>query len=113
MSDIFYAVNQLNFEQKVQLMKDAKEICYAWRSDVLKSVQRQPYESTFENMIAKVDKDTFIFFIVREFEFKPEDGPSLEIGYRTMGRGYDYFLWINADIKYLDTFVKKYQLKKM
>ena len=116
--DIFYNINELSFKKKIELLKDAKETCFNWWTDVLdcsKSFARQRVEMSFEEAIRKCNEHTFFTFIHRRgFEGWKErneimDGWRLEVGYRTMTSP-DYFLWINCEEDQVDKLAKKYKL---
>lgn len=108
--DIFYDIYNLSFKKKVQLLREAKELCYEWWADILdcdKSWSREKIEISFEEAMKKCDKETHFVFIHRR-GYKNWDW-RLEIGYRSMTTP-DYFLWIEVKEDKIDELVKKYKL---
>lgn len=100
-----YKTRELTLEQKRDLCYRAKEKCDRWWTDILdcsKSFCRQSIEMSFEDIMAKLDQKCHFAIIHRNNSMENY----LEVGFSTMGRGPDYFLWINLDIKYLEEFTK-------
>ncbi len=109
--DIFYGVRDLSFEQKRQLLYDAKEQCYEWWADVLDcsvSFQRRRVDMSFAAIMKKFTKDAHLVVIHRR-GYKVW-GFKLEIGFRAM-TPVDYFLWIHLTEDKIGYFVEKYNLK--
>ncbi len=108
---IFYNHTHMSLEQKVELMREAKELAYEWWVDILDcsvSWARQRVEMKFDEILKKFDNECHFFFIHRRGFLKDEDD-FIETGYRTMTDP-DYFLWINMKLEKLPYFVKKYNL---
>lgn len=115
--DIFYNVSELDIEQRKAILLDAKDKCDGkWLVDVLdvsKSRSRQQIEMSFEDIMAKFDSSCHFIFIHRR-GFKGLHGEYLiEVGFSTMNKGPNYYLWIQLSEDKLPYFIDKYDLKPM
>lgn len=110
--DLFYDSSLLTFEQKTNLLKEARRLCRTWRVDVLdcdKSFASQRIDMSFDDIMTRFKENSHFVFVNRK-GFKPE-GYVLEAGFRA-GSRVDYFLWIHLDEKYIGHFLKKYPLRE-
>ncbi|MFV0472570.1 MAG: hypothetical protein ACK5L7_11175 [Paludibacteraceae bacterium] len=109
--DTFYNTRELSFSQKIDLLRDCKEICYTWWVDKLdcsESMSRQQIDMDFEEVISKFDDSAH--FVVVDREFIPfEKVKHFEIAFKTMG-GIEYFLWIWVEDKRMTEILEKYGL---
>lgn len=99
----FWNTYQLPIEQKVAILRRAKEVCENWWVDILdcrKSWCRERIDMTFEEVMEKYDGSA-LSIIHRDLP--PEN--YLEIGFRS-GREPEYFLWLILDISYLPEFTE-------
>ena len=110
MPHIFYKSYELSLNTQIEILNKAKEISTSWHVDILKSVYRETIEMTFEDIMSKFDKKCHFVIIKRE-------EPSIkltrygEIGFSTMGKGLDYFLWIFLTEEDLDNLLREYNLE--
>jgi len=121
MHDIFYNIDH----KPIEILKDCYDKKFNWWTDKLDGLQRKRINMTFEEIMEKINKDTYFVFIHRyNVMFNPEcaeknkDGKLvnlfgmpeeyIEAGFRANG----YFLWINVYIEYLDYFIDKYDLSE-
>jgi hypothetical protein len=114
--DVFYDVNKLSFKNKIQLLKDAKDLCFNWWVDILdcsKSLCREKINLSFEEVIDICNKKTkFIFIHRRGYDDLKKSNWYFEVGYTNMSSP-DYFLWIQVNENYVDNLIKKYNLSKI
>ncbi len=111
--DIFYDDTHLSVQQKIELMRNAKEQSYEWWVDILdcsKSYSRQRIEMSFEDILKKFDNNSH-FVIIHRRGYRNWDF-HVEIGFRSM-TGIDYFLWIHLKEDKLSYFIEKYNLTAM
>ena len=84
--DIFYNTKNLSLTQKIELLRDCKEVCYTWWVDKLDcsvSTSRQQIEMDFDEVIEKFDESAH--FVVVDRDFYPVDSVKhFEIAFRTM-----------------------------
>ena len=95
----------LSLKQKRDLCYSAKEKCDRWNVDILdcsKSFCRQLIEMSFEDIMAKLNEKCHFAVMHRNSSVENY----LEIGFSTMNKGPDYFLWIHLDPKHIDEFTK-------
>lgn len=111
--DIFYKIDELALEKRIELLREAKEKAYEWWVDILDcdvSFRRQQVEMAFEEALKKCESTTYCFFIHRRgYENWKRH---LEVGFRTMTSP-DYFLWIRAEEDQIPELLDKYALEKM
>ena len=106
--DIFYDVDDLPFETKTKILMDAFAINTKWWADHLDcnvSIARQKVDMTFEEIMAKFTKKSLCCVIHR----RGYDTHG-EFGFRCMGRGEDYFLWIITTVEDLIKLTERYDL---
>jgi len=119
--DIHYNTSHLTLEQKQKICTEAKKVCFEWNADKLdcsKSWARQTIEMSFEDILKKLTDDChFVFIHRRGYEdwknnkyFKHTW--SIEIGFCTMDKGVDYFLFIYMKEEEKDIFINKYVLEE-
>lgn len=94
MVNINYKTRHLSLQEKKDLCIRAKEKAFHWHVDKLdckESLRRQAIDMTFEDALAMMtERDHFVvIWRVRQ------DESYLEIGFSTIGKDPDYFLWIN------------------
>jgi hypothetical protein len=112
--DTFYNTQELSLLQKIELLKDCKEICFHWWTDKLdcsESFARQRIDMTFEEIMNKFDDSAHFFVIDRDF-YPIDEKKHFEIGFRAM-TVIDYFLWIWVEDEKMPIIIKKYNLKPM
>ncbi len=110
--DIFYSTEKLSFEQRRQVLLDAKEKCYKWHVDILDckvSWARQYIDMSFEDIMQKFNNSAH-FVIINRKGYKEEEF-NLEIGFSTMIDP-SYYLWIHLKESEIDYFIEKYKLLK-
>ena len=110
--DIFYNTKDLSFTQRIELLRDCKEVCYTWWIDKLDcsvSYARQRIDMSFGDIIAKFDNSAH--FSVIDRKYSPSDAIKyFEIGFRTMNT-VDYFLWIWVGDEKMQDILRKYNLQ--
>ena len=95
--------NKLTLKQKKELILAAKAVCFEWWVDILdcsKSWYRQKTDMSFEDIMKKFDKTCHFIVIHRNFGRENH----IEVGFCTMGKGPDYFLWINVTMEHESLF---------
>lgn len=109
--DTFCNTRKLSFTQKIDLLRDCKEICYSWWVDKLdcsESMSRQQIDMDFEEVISKFDDSAH--FVIVDRELIPfEEIKHFEIVFRTMG-GVEYFLWILVEDEKMVGILEKHEL---
>ena len=106
---IFYKIKNLSIEERKELLREAKELSYIWWVDILdftKSFLREKIDLSFEEIMSKYTNACHFSIIHRISENK------LEIAFRTMNTGPDYFLWIECKPDKIEHFVSKYKLER-
>lgn len=89
-----YNTYHLSLDERISLLRRAKDLCYHWSVDELdcyNSVHRQPIQMPFEEVMTKYDGSP-VSVIHRNIP--PDD--YLEIGFRSGGDP-EYFLWMFLD----------------
>lgn len=113
MQHIFYKHSHLDTEQKIELMHYAKEQSYEWWVDILDcnvSFARQRIEMSFEDILSKFDNSCHFVIIHRKGFIS--DNFYVEIGFSTMVKAPDYFLWIHLKEEKLSKLIEKYKLRE-
>ena len=119
--DICYNTSHLTLGQKREICIEAKKVCFEWWVDKLdcsKSVARQNIEMSFEDILKKLTDDCHFVFIYRRGYENWKNNKyfkhtwSIEIGFCTMGKGVDYFLFIYMKEEEKDIFINKYVLEQ-
>jgi hypothetical protein len=117
--DIFYRVDHLSLEEKEEICRKAKEMCYEWWTDELVGFRRQRVEMEFDEMVQKLYDDNFHHYVIIERRgYEDWKDPECfwsnhnwcgEIGF-TSGI---YYLWIYIKTEELAYFIEKYKLKPL
>jgi hypothetical protein len=110
--DTFYNTRRLPLTQKIELLKDCKEVCYTWWVDKLDcsvSTSRQQIEMDFEEIIKKFDEFAHFVVVDRDF-FSVDEIKHFAIAFRAM-TVLDYFLWIRVEDKKMQKILEKYNLR--
>ncbi|KAA6318515.1 hypothetical protein EZS27_031484 [termite gut metagenome] len=107
--DTFYNTRNLSFSQKIDLLRDCKDICYTWWVDKLEcsvSLSRQQIEMSFDKIMEKFNESAH--FVVADRTFFPIDAiKHFEIAFRAM-TVLDYFLWIRIEDEKMQKILEKY-----
>lgn len=88
----------LTFEQKIQLLRRAKELSYRWWVDQLRvgEARREKIEMDFEEALSKFDNSCHFSINYRGYDIPI----NIEIVFCTMNvRDTDYILWIQIEPK--------------
>ena len=112
--DTFYNTRELSLEQKIALIKDCKEICFHWWTDILDcsvSFARQRIDMTFEEIMTKFNNKAH-FVVIDRFYHMLDEKKHFEIGFSTMV-GIEYFLFIWVEDEKMPMIIEKYNLKPM
>lgn len=99
--NITYNTRHLSIEQKKELCRQAKDKCFHWHVDKLDcriSSMRQPIEMSFEAALDLLDSSCHFIIIWRLLE----TNGYLEVGFCTIAKDPDYFLWINCKEEHID-----------
>lgn len=110
---IHFNTAAIPFDKKVEILNYAYHHCYDWWVHVLdcsKSFHSQPIDMSFEEMMRKFNDRCYFTIIYRQLL---DIENHLEIGFCTLEKGPEYFLWINMDSSYVDYFIEKYNLKEI
>ena len=114
LQDIFYDNNNLSFDDKLALVREAKDMCYQWHADRIVGTQRRNYnpQPDFENYLKNFNEDNLLFRFIYRRGWPDNDYQrwNLEIVLNNGLAG--QFLWINVDQEKLDYFIEKYKLTK-
>ena len=110
--DTFYHTGNLTLEQRIQFIKDCKEICYNCWGDILDcsvSFRKQRIEMSFEEIIAKLNMKCHFVCIDRHH---PDwNGKQhFEIGFCTFIDP-EYFLFIHIEDEKMPPLLDKYDLR--
>lgn len=115
--DIFYDILQKPKNMQYQIIKEAWSLCDKWFFDELISYSRvnKAYGNSNDSIdiylkIFDESNEPHTIFILRR-GYNEEDY-RLEVGYRTMDI-VDHFLFIYLDIKHLNYFIEKFNLKTL
>jgi len=116
-------------EKELELLYDSKDKSYKINLDELgcnKSWSRTTTEKTFDEIVEIYKNSKFKHFVLIKRNMKEIFPNSKEFGtdYIEVGicsggsdewctNGKDYFIFIDVDLKYLDYFIKKYDLTKL
>lgn len=105
-----YNTQHLTVEQKIQLMKDAKERCFRWWVDKLDckvSLQRKTINVPFGQAITRLSNWHIFSVIHRTFSEN-----HFEVSFRANDGDRELFLWILVEPENFDELLKKYNLVK-
>lgn len=108
--NICYDTRELSVDQKKDYCRKAKEICYEWWVDKLdcrESFFRQKVEMTFEEIIEMLDNSSHFTIIWRH---RVDQENFLEVGFCTIAKEPEYFLWIKVDKKHIPEFTQDLSL---
>jgi len=115
---VFYDTRRLSIDEKVDLLKDCREVSYEWWADRLDcsvSVARQKIDCSFEDILDRLKEDTHFVVIDRGVwgSLFGEDREHFEIAFRTMDSYVDYFLFIEVDSENMPPILDKFSLLPM
>jgi hypothetical protein len=119
--NVHYDTHGLTFEQRVALLRAAKEDAAHWWVDKLGGADaavRRQVDMTFEDIMAKFEPNShFVFIYRRGYTERRRDPTSawhwyLEVGFCTMGRGVDHYLWLQLPEELVEPYANKYDLKE-
>jgi hypothetical protein len=99
--NISYNTKELSVDEKKDLCRKAKELCYDWWTDQLDcrvSFHRQRIEMPFEEILDMLESSSH-FVVIWRHRIDKEN--FLEVGFSTMGKEPEYFLWIKIDKKHI------------
>ena len=100
--DIFYDTSKLSHCEQKAMLRKAYAICERWWFDKLncsESFARQLVKGiSFEDAMDHFVEGAFMSVIHRKPVIKLDE-PHLEVGFRSMERPVDYFLWIIVPMK--------------
>lgn len=117
--NVHYDIHDLTMEQRVLLLREAKEDAFEWRVDVLDcsvSSARQQVTMPFEEIMAKFDRAChFVVIHRRGYADRKTERDSmwhwhLEVGFCTMGLGNSYYLWLLLPEALVEKYTIKYNL---
>ena len=95
--DIFYDTDGLTHAELEALLRKAHSVCERWWMDKLDcavSFARQRVaDVSFEDAMRHFRHGAF-FTVIHRKQVVPAYGPHLEVGFSSMERPVDYFLWI-------------------
>ncbi len=109
----FYDIHRLTMTKKKQLFKDSKKISYKCFVDVLDcevSIARKSTDMSFDEVMKKLDGSCHCVFIDRGKDFITNMN-YYEVGFCTMNRGADYFLFLLLKPENAKVIIEKYELK--
>ena len=123
---IFYNIYDKSHEEQTEILKNAKNLCYLWEHDVLdcsKSFSRQNVTRVHEHNLHSTLSNIWFDEVMQHFVpgchtvfidrqgygtwNKPE---CWEIGFCTMNKGVDHFLFIHVEPSVASNLIKKYNL---
>ena len=109
---VFYNTDNLIKEEKINLLKDCKNISYEWWADKLDcsvSFARQKFDCTFEEILEHL-KDNAHFVVIDRGTWGSFDNKEhFEIAFRSM-ESIDYFLFIKVESEKMPPILEKYHL---
>ncbi|WP_280746366.1 MULTISPECIES: hypothetical protein [unclassified Parabacteroides] len=113
--DTFYNTRSLPFAQKIELLKECRNICQTWWVDKLDcsiSFARQRIDISFEEIMEKFSDSAH--FVVIDRKFHPLDEVKhFEIGFSAMTSPIDYFLFIWVEDEKMPEILRKYNMNLM
>ena len=104
----FYKTEHLTFDEKKQILNEARKKCFIWWVDILKNYKREKIDITFDDMMKKFKEDSHLIITLRDDII---EGMYFEVAFR-ITEIVDYFLWIKLNLNEEYYFVKKYKLKE-
>jgi hypothetical protein len=108
MRDTYYSLSKLSFNRKLELLNKAYECSYNCWVDKLDGscCRRQRVDMSFEEvMMSHFNAESVVSMIYRN-NYKEN---YLEVGFRSMGKDKDWFLWIQVDEKHKDDIVDSFK----
>lgn len=105
----FYKTNGLSLEDKINILNDAYSLNNEWwvdQLDISKSHGREIIEMSYEDVI-KHFNDSCHFVVIQRNGY---DEPYGEIGFCTMGKKTEYFLWVILNLENLYYITEKYNM---
>ena len=114
MYDVFYDIKQLKLSGRMALLNDANMLAtnvFVDKLDVKTSYSRQRTNLTYNDIMLKFDKKCHMVVIHRNNNFI--NGNVGEIGFCTLAKDIDYFLFMYLPIDKLEIIINKYNLKPM
>jgi len=118
-NDIFYKVETLDFQERKNILLEAKEKAYKVNIDIKPSNSWTRENSTlsFEEIMYKFDASCHFVIIYRrgyeEYKMSEIWSWKVEIGFSTMSLGDAYYLFIYLKEEEIEFFIKKYNLKML
>lgn len=113
MQQVFYNCQNLNYEEKMSLMKEAKAQSFSWWVDHLDcsiSIQRKRTNMSWEDIIKKFKNSDHFVCIQRGFPDFATQKYYGEIGFSTSD---GYYLYLLVELALFSKIIKQYQLKEM
>lgn len=116
--DVFYGVQTLSLNDKIDIINYSKDKSYEWWVDKLdcsESWARQRIDMSFEEVMLKFSNSCH-FTIIHRKGYKNDSDLwrwKVEVGFSTMGGGVDYFLWIHMEETELSKLIEKFKLKEL
>lgn len=107
----FYETTGLSLEEKINLLNDSFKLNRKWwvdELDVSKSYSRQKIEMSYDDILGYFNNSCHFVVIQRN----GYDDPYGEIGFSTLGRDPEYFLWLILELDDLYDITNKYKLEK-
>jgi len=111
---IFYDTDKLSYDQKLQLMRDCKDVCYEWRANALDcsaSFSRTHLDCEFEEILEHLHAETFTAVIDRGTWGDFNERDHFEIAFRDWTTAVNYFLFIEVDAEKMPPIIEKYGLE--
>lgn len=122
---VFYDIYSKSHAEQVEILKQAKYNCYVWQYDILdctKSMSRQNVltstvrtnEDSFDDLMQhfKEGSGCHTVFIDRQGYGTWNKKECWEVGFCTMNKGIDRFLFIHIEPSVALRLIEKYNLKK-
>ncbi len=109
--DKWYKSNHLSFEEKVQITKDAKKICYKWyvnKLDVSINWSSKAIKMRYATIMKKYASSSHFVLVHRRGYNRPFH---LEIGWSTIDSGPRYMLWVLIEQGRIEKFLKEHKLE--
>ena len=107
----FYKTEHLTFDEKKQILNEARKKCFIWWVDKLDcgvSWSRKKIEMSFEDIMKKFNEKSYLVITLRD---RIIEGMYIEICFKTY-ESPNYFLWVRMTIENEVFFINKYNLKE-
>jgi len=98
-SIMFEEVQQLSYDNKMNVLRKAKEIGSDWYVDILncsEPFKRKRTDVSFEKALSNFKEDDLSHFTIIKRDMFGEN--YIEICWNTMGFTNDYFIWLHLDL---------------